>query len=162
MGFFDRIGRELNKGIGAVGGFLGDVIGGAVESFGDPGFQLPTTGGLARKIGGLIGEAGEVLLPMPRTGISLPLPPTVPGGYPGVPTPLPQPGGTARLPVPQVPRSGGTYPGTIPIPGIVDPAIYDPALRAQRAEQVFEFLGGPEEVSPMAQAVALPGGALIG
>jgi hypothetical protein len=150
MGLFDRIGRELNRGIGAVGGFLGDVIGGAVESFSDPGFQLPTGGGFGRTLGGLAGEAGEVLLggligrPEVMSGGGIPLPPTVPGGFPGLGIPLPPPIGQAHLPVPSAPMGGGVLPMQLPIPG----GLTFPTTQ-------------PMEDIEMTQAVALPGGALI-
>ena len=191
MGWFDRLGRELNKGIGAVGGWVGDIIGGAVESFSDPGFQLPTEGGLLRKFGGLIGEAGERLLlphtvePMTTTGV--PLPPTVPGGFPGIPSPMPPPVGSSRAPVPSVPPGGGTMPTEIPFPwsttGIAphttEPIVRlpgggwgpDPSVPANigippgtRLEDLglrtTPFYRGGEP--QMATPIALPGGALVG
>lgn len=157
MGLFDRIGREIGKGIGAVGGFLGDVIGGATESFSDPGFQLPTGGGFGRKLGGLLGEAGEIALggfipqatyPTPQ----FPLPPTVPGQLPGLPGQLPSPVGTPPFfPQATVPRGGGTMPTEIPVPGAVFPF--------ETAGMLPQLPSGGME---MATPVALPGGALIG
>jgi len=60
VGFFDRIGREVSKGLGAIGGFAGNVIGGAVEAFRQPGrTEIPGIGGA---IGGFFGDVGESIL----------------------------------------------------------------------------------------------------
>ncbi len=168
MGLFDTLGnlasrgmRELGKGVGALGQFAGNVAGGAWSSFTDPGFNLPTTGGLAGKIGGLIGEFGETLFPSSGT----PMDPGPWGGAPGYPIGI-NPDARAQRDLEIFLGQTGGYPlpGTAPqemeIPFEFGERTTQPIMRAPGGGWMPDPTGGGAQ--PMMTNVALPGGALIG
>lgn len=106
MGFFSEVGRAFQKGIGAVGGFLGDVAGGALQSFSETGLVDPRASGIGRTIGNVIGEAAEVVFGPPEVSLHtgrIKLPTTVPGQF-----------GQIRV-GPSAPASAGTSRDIIPL-----------------------------------------------
>ncbi|GAH91094.1 unnamed protein product [marine sediment metagenome] len=58
MGFFEGIGRAISKGAGALAGFGGDILSGAMESFSTQG-PAPKVEGWGSTLGGIIGDVGE-------------------------------------------------------------------------------------------------------
>ena len=52
----------VRSGAGALGGFLGDVFGGARGQFAEPGFQAPA-GGFGQRVGGFVGGLAERAVP---------------------------------------------------------------------------------------------------
>lgn len=153
MGFFDslgnfasRIGREALKGVGAIGEFAGNIAGGAWSSMTDPGFNLPTTGGLGGKIGGLIGEFGEQMVGSMISPAGVPMGPQT-GGYPRGYNPDPRAQRDLEI---FLGRSGAPQPGSIP-------------FEMGGPMQTGEMMGVTAPYGgEMMSAVALPGGALIG
>lgn len=155
MGFFDslgnfasRVGREAMKGVGWMGETAADIAGGAWSSMTDPGFNLPTTGGLAGKIGGMIGEFGEQAIGGFIAG-GAPMPgPSYPRGI------NPDPRAQRELEVFLGRAGGGTpQPRSIPFP---ERPVTVPGFTA--GDPLGERWTGGGQMS----AVALPGGALIG
>lgn len=164
MGFFDslgnfasRVGREALKGVGAVGEFAGNIAGGAWQSFTEPGFNLPATGGIAGTIGGLVGELGEATLGQifqpstpeggrQRTGYPQGINPD-PRAQRDLEIFLGQTGGYA--PTYGTPQAAGLYPG-------MQTTEFDPG------RGMPGLLPGTEAQYPMMTNVALPGGALLG
>lgn len=153
MGLFDRIGREISKGIGAIGTgiaeFGGGIVGGALGAFNIPGAQTLERGALSLpqflggRIGVGLGDIGERILGEAVSGL--------PGG-----------GGRGAI-------VSGAAPGTF-LGGTRAPTVA-PSLREfvlpqtiTRPETV-EAAPGPIQATEVSmagiQAAALPGGALI-
>jgi hypothetical protein len=134
MSFLDRIGREVSK-LGTsiasgVGGFVSDAFSQIGASFADTG-PTKVTGGVASRIGGIIGDIGEQAL----GGVI--------GGF--IPTPAPAP---YRIPGTDIPTV---------LPGIV-PEYDQPALRAPISEYNLGALMQGYDTPTRAGGTGLPAG----
>lgn len=150
MGFFDRVAREVGKGIGAAGGFLGDVLGGALGSL--SGAAPSEVGGLGAQLGRVAGGVLGGIFPGPQLTTT---------GFPGTPPIVATPGGGIPIPgfpppVGLIPRPGGARP-VLTSAGAIRDTQFLPLGNISAPSEAIMF-GGQQ---PMTMHAALPGGAPI-